>query len=190
MNALNRLLAICLILLLMVLCSVVLIVPRWVIQGLQQVLTDLDTFLDAFNPAFLLVAGVVLAVIVDLAGIVLLWLEVRRPRPKAIRVQKVSGGLAEVTVDSVARRLEYHIDQLADVIKVKPKITARGGGVDVELFLETSPDIDVPMKTEEVCQVAREVVEERMGLKLRKVIVNIKHADFPKAPAPSEMPPV
>jgi hypothetical protein len=37
----------------------------------------------------------------------------------------------------------------------------------------------VPTKTEEVCQVAREVVEDRMGLKLRKIKVNIRHAPYP-----------
>ena len=52
--------------------------------------------------------------------------------------------------------------------------------MDIDLLLETSPDIDVPMKTEEVLQVTREVVAERMGLKLGKVQVKIKHAPYPK----------
>jgi len=36
------------------------------------------------------------------------------------------------------------------------------------------------MKTEEVLQVTREVIVERMGLKLGKVQVKIKHAPYPK----------
>ena len=72
------------------------------------------------------------------------------------------------------------IDQLPDVVKVTPRITGRTRGVDIELLLETTPDIDVPMKTEEVLEVTREVVGERMGLKLGKVTVQIKHAPFPK----------
>jgi hypothetical protein len=52
--------------------------------------------------------------------------------------------------------------------------------VDVNLVLETSPDIDVPMKTEEVIEVTREVIVERLGLKLGKVQVKIKHAPYPK----------
>jgi hypothetical protein len=52
--------------------------------------------------------------------------------------------------------------------------------VDIAVALETSPEIDVPMKTEEVLQVTREVVGERMGLKLGKVRVQLKHAPYPK----------
>ena len=66
------------------------------------------------------------------------------------------------------------------MIKVSPHISGRGRGVDIDLLLETSPDIDVPMKTEEVLQVTREVVAERMGLKLGKVQVKIKHAPYPR----------
>ena len=95
-------------------------------------------------------------------------------------MQQVAGGEAHIAVDSIAQRLAYSIDQLPDVVKVSPRIVGRSRGVDIDLVLETSPDIDVPMKTEEVLQVCKEVVEERMGLKLGKVQVKIKHAPFPK----------
>ena len=49
----------------------------------------------------------------------------------------------------------------------------------MELDLETSPEVDVPTKTEEVCQVTKEAVEDKMGLTLRKVKVNIKHTPYP-----------
>jgi uncharacterized alkaline shock family protein YloU len=88
----------------------------------------------------------------------------------------------ELAVESIAQRLEYRVDQLADVVKVRPEVKPRGKSVDVVLHLETSPDIDVPAKTEEVYQVAREVVEERMGLKLGKIKVNVKHAPYPSKP--------
>ena len=64
-------------------------------------------------------------------------------------------------------------------MRVSPRIYGRSRGVDVNLLLETSPEIDVPMKTEEVMQVTREVIVERMGLKLGKVDVKIKHAPYP-----------
>ncbi|MGD8518608.1 MAG: hypothetical protein PVG54_16710, partial [Anaerolineae bacterium] len=98
---------------------------------------------------------------------------------QTIRVEKLAGGEAHITTDSIEQRLAYNLDQLPDVIKVAPRITGRSRGVDIELLLETSPDIDVPMKTEEVLEVTREVVGERMGLKLGKVQVKIKHAPYP-----------
>jgi len=86
-----------------------------------------------------------------------------------------------VTTDSIAQRLTFNIDQLSEVISVKPKITAKGKGVHVRLNVETGPEIDVPAKTEEISQVAREVIEERMGLKLAgKLEISIKHAPYPK----------
>ena len=92
----------------------------------------------------------------------------------------MTGGEAQITVESIEQRLAYNLDQLPDVIKVTSTITGRTRGVDVDLVLETSPEIDVPMKTEEILEVTREVIGERMGLKLGKVQVKIKHAPYPK----------
>jgi len=64
--------------------------------------------------------------------------------------------------------------------------------VEVELDLETSPEVDVPTKTEEVCQVTREAIEDKMGLKLCKVRVNIKYAPYSTEPpkVPERIPDV
>jgi hypothetical protein len=111
----------------------------------------------------------------------LLWLEFRRPRVRTIRAQKLEGGESFIAVDSISQRLAYTIDQLPDVVRAVPRVTRYGrGGLDLDILLETSPEIDVPTKTEEVLQVTKEVITERMGLKLGKVQVKIKHAPYPK----------
>jgi hypothetical protein len=92
----------------------------------------------------------------------------------------VAGGETLISTDSIEQRLAYNIDQLPDVVKVVPHITGRSRGVDVDLLLETSPEIDIPMKTEEVLEVTRQVIVERMGLKLGKVQIKIKHAPYPE----------
>jgi hypothetical protein len=184
MNVLTRLVIILLLLLIIVLATVIAIVPEetfrvtdaffeWLRQGTEAYKGGSNWPL--FAAGRVLVGGALV-----LLCLVLLWLELRRPRRKTIRVQKVAGGEAHITTDSIAQRLAYNIDQLPDVIKVSPRIIGRARGMDIELLLETSPDIDVPMKTEEVLQVTREVVVERMGLKLGKVQVKIKHAPYPK----------
>jgi len=116
-------------------------------------------------------------------GFMLLWflllvLELWRPPRRTVRVEKVSGGQAEMTVDAIAQRVVYRVDQLADVVKVKPRIRAGRGGVDIDLDLETTPDIDVPTKTEEVCAVVKDVIEERMGLRLNRIRVKVRHAPY------------
>ena len=115
-----------------------------------------------------------------MACLLLLWLEVRRPRARAVAVQEVANGGARVTIDSIVQRLEYNIDHLQDVVSARPVVKAKGNGVDVLVKLETAPEIEVPMKTEEIVQLTREVIEDQMGLKLYNVQVEITHAPYPE----------
>ncbi len=182
MNTFNRVVVILLLLATIVVMTVALVVPQPMIEVLQGWLWNLDYNLALVSPLTLLVVGVALALLVDVVCVVLIWLEIRRRRPRAIRVQSISGGQAELTVESVARRLEHNISQLEGVTSIKPNVWGRRGGVEVEIDLETSPEVDVPTKTEEVCQVTREAVEDKMGLSLRKVRVNIKYAPYSTEP--------
>ena len=184
MNVFNRLVVILLLVLIILATALIVIVPQqtlglvsgtfdWLRQGAADYMSSGDRLF--FVGGRVLVGGVVI-----LSCLILIWLELRRPRKRTIRTQKLAGGEAHITVDSIEQRLAYNIDQLPDVVKVSPRINGRARGVDVDLLLETSPDIDVPMKTEEVLEVTREVIVERMGLKLGKVQVKIKHAPYPK----------
>jgi len=184
MNVFNRLVVLLLLLLIIVATALIVIVPQqsfllvtnvfdWLRQGAREYMIGPDKLL--FAGGRVLVGGVVV-----FSCLILVWLELRRPRKRTIRTQKLAGGEAHITVDSIEQRLAYNIDQLPDVVKVSPRINGRARGVDVDLLLETSPDIDVPMKTEEVIEVTREVIVERMGLKLGKVQVKIKHAPYPR----------
>jgi len=183
MNVFNRLVIIVLLVLIIALTIIVAVVPK---ESLSLVASffgwarDGVEYYRVHNWAVFAAGRVLIGGGIVLLCLILLWLELRRPRRKTVRVQKLAGGEAQITTDSIAQRLAYNIDQLPDVVKVTPQIYGRSRGVDVDLLLETSPEIDVPMKTEEVLQVTREILEERMGLKLGKVQVKIKHAPFPK----------
>ena len=184
MNVINRLLIVLLLLAIILLAAIIVIAPKQTVDLGSMALDGMGSWIDLWQtPRYwpLFASGrVVIGGALVLLCLLLLWLELRKPKKKTIRVQQVAGGDASISVDSIGQRLAYNIDQLPDVIKVSPRITGRSRGVDVELVLETSPDVDVPMKTEEVLQVTREVVEDRMGLKLGKVEVKIKHAPYPK----------
>lgn len=184
MNVFNRLVVVLLLLLIILITAIFVIVPvetlrlvattfDWLRQGAANYINSGDRLL--FAGGRVLAGGIIV-----FACLVMIWLELRRPRKKTIRVQKLTGGEAHITIESIEQRLAYNLDQLPDVIKVLPTITSRSRGVDVSLVLETSPEIDVPMKTDEVLEVTREVIAERMGLKLGKVEVKIKHAPYPK----------
>jgi len=187
-NAFNRVVVILLLLSVMVVSAILFIVPMQVLEAVVTFLQRLQATLESSmtGPAALLRigGGLVFTFFVWVLCGALLWLEVRRPHTMTIKVQKVSGGEAELTTDSIASRLEYNIDQLADVNKVKPTISSGRKGVLVDLELETSPEIEVPMKTEEVQQLTKDIIENRMGLKLDSVRVVIRHAPYPKRTAP------
>jgi hypothetical protein len=178
MNVFNRAMTILLFVTLMIAAPTVMIFPDMVIALLQQFLSTVSASMNILYRVILVLLGIISFVICGLV----LYLEARRPPRKRVRLQKTSGGEVDLAVESIAQRLEYRVDQLADVVKVRPSIKVRRNSVDVELGLETTPDIDVPVKTEEVLQVVRDVVEERMGLKLGKTKVSIKHAPYPELP--------
>ncbi len=108
----------------------------------------------------------------------LLWLELWPHRQRGVRMKTMKGSSVELDTDSIARRLSWHLDQLADVITVLPDVKSRGNAVDIELEVETAPDIDVPMKTDEVVESTRHIIEEDMGLRLGKLDVRMRHLPF------------
>jgi hypothetical protein len=180
-NAFNRVVVVLALLATMVISAIFFIIPLPTLGAVIPFLQRLNTSLAAMAGPRALVrvaVGLIFTFLVWLFCAALLWLEVRRPRTKTIKVQKVSGGEAELAAESIASRLEYNIHQLADVHKVKPTISSGRKGVHVDLELETSPEIEVPMKTEEVQQLTKEIIEDRMGLKLDSVRVIIRHTPY------------
>ena len=181
MNVFNRIVVILLLLALLAAVILLAVVPIQAVQAVQRGLTGFGTFLTRAGESYywLFMAA---RILITLAAVLLvgwlLWRELKRRRPKAVKLLTEGGSKATVTTESVEKRLAWHIDQLSDVISVAPVVSAAGRAVNVVVNLETRPEIDVPMKTDEVVGVVREVVTERMGLQLGKVQVDIKHAPY------------
>lgn len=182
MNLLNRFATILIIILVWFVIVLVVAAPEsaqvWTQQGLDWAGASLDSF-SSQQPGWLYLlirAGIIVSV--TLIAIALLWAEVRRKKTPVVKIRAASGGEATVTAESVERRLAWHLDQLADVVSASPHIRAHGSSVDVKVELETSPDVDIPMKTEEVVAVSRDVIETQMGLRVNKTEVQIKHAPY------------
>jgi len=170
-------------LLLLVVSIVVAVFPFQALALTSHILDSLYAGLSQWYFASPLLFRISQAAVVLAALIVwgtFLWLELRRGKPRTVQIVTTEGGKAEVLVDSVALRLSYYLDQLADVINVTPHVRSKGNVVHISVDVETTPDVDVPMKTQEIVHVIREVVEERMGLRLGRVDVRIKHAPFPE----------
>jgi len=189
MNAFNRVVFVLLILLLIALLIITAVVPFTVLERLVYTLQQAQSVLQARWPWSYLVFLAV-AIVLILVFLILLWFEVRPRTKKTLMVRTVGGTQAEVATSSVQQALQQRVSQLGDVFKVRPTVTGKGGGVDVVLELETPAEIDIPAKVDEVSQVARDLVENKMGLRVSKVKVLLKHGPYGKTPPAATVAPV
>lgn len=181
MNLFNRLIATLFWLLMLAGSVTVALFPRQTVIRLQGALTHAGGWLatqQELSPTnFRIGQAALLSAALLLFGL-LLWLEVWPKRPRGASIRTAQGGTAILDPQSISRRLAWQLDQLADVIGVAPTVRPRKNGVDIELDVETAPDIDVAMKTDEVVAVTREILEQDMGLRVGKIDVRMRHAPF------------
>lgn len=181
MTAFNRFVVIVLWLMLLAAICLFAAMPILALSRAQDMLANLSSLLTALrqrDPANFLI-GQWAATVAALAIFgLLIWLEILAMRRRGVRLQTAEGGSVEVETNSIGRRLEWHLDQLAEIITVVPVVRSKGGSVNIKLEIEAAPDIDVPMKTDEVCEVTRDIIEQDMGLRLGKLDVHMRCAPF------------
>ncbi len=183
MNAVNRVLVVILLLVAIPLCTILLVVPLPALGAVAQQSAALVDLLTSLRPYVRVILGILFALTLDVIFVLLIILEVRRPTPKAIRVEQTAGGEVQISVASIADRLKYEVDQLPGVLRTKSKVSAKRGGVVVELDVEMAAGIDVPEKAERIVETARQVVEEKIGLKLARLPkVNLRAVPYPTTP--------
>jgi hypothetical protein len=179
MNTFNRIVALVLWLCLLAMAAVAAAAPLSLLQWLQSSLASAEIFVaqqQLENSTNFLIGQTAVAI-----GAVLLFgflavLEVLTARSRGVRIRTAQGGSAELDTGSISRRLSWRLDQLAEIVSVVPNVKAKGGAVDIRLEIETAPDVDVPMKTDEVVDVTRGIIEQDMGLKLGKLDVRMRYA--------------
>lgn len=187
MNLFNRIVVTLLLLALIPVITVGLIVPREAIELLRDGLDQLEGQLDVSVSAGRLVISVGLAVLIDGLLIFLLYLQLRRPRERAVSVHQVKGGQAQVAVGSIVERLAYRIDGLPDVLAVEPKVISHRRNVEVVLDVETAAKVSMPTVVEEISALTRQVVEDEMGLRLKgKPKLNLHAVSYPEPSALGE----
>jgi hypothetical protein len=181
MAGFNRGIAVLLFLALLLLSVALAIDPIGVLDAAQAQLAGwsaaLTTLYEANNVNFI-IGQVAFGVGAALLFALLIWMEIASVRKRGVRIYTAEGGSAELDTSSIGRRLAWHLDQVAEVITVVPNVRSRGSAVDIRLEIEAAPDVDIPMKTEEVVQVTREVVEQELGLRMGRLDVQMRCAPF------------
>jgi hypothetical protein len=179
MNIFNRIVVTLLWVLLLALFATAAVLPFQSLASLQGYLAAVDSWLrgyQATQPSNFLIAQVAVATLAVLIFGFLIALEIWTDQRRGVRIRTAQGGSAELDTTSIGRRLSWRLDQLAEVISVVPNVKSKGGSVDIKLEIETAPDVDVPMKTDEVVEVTRDIIEQDMGLKLGKLDVHMRYA--------------
>lgn len=177
----NRVVAALLWLFLLLTISVVAVAPLQAIAQLQQMLTmavTQVTYWQSTNAANFIIAQATLGIVAVLVFGILFWLELWGMRNRGVRIRTADGGSAELDTASVSRRLEWHLERVSEVNNVVPIVRAKGGAVDIRLEIEVDPEVDIPLKTDEVVALARDVVEDDIGLTLGKLDVHMRCAPF------------
>ncbi len=188
MSLLNRLLALALILLLLALGLALMLFPREALLWTRLTIEAVERTFTPVTQAILIVAGLGLA----LLAVILLLLELTPRRPAAVRLLQVSSGEARLTTDAIAQRIKRELETLPEILRVTPQVHSRGKSVDLRLAIETDPEADVGPAVERACQLAREVTENRMGVRVNRVWASVSQGTATKlrpATPPEPEPP-
>jgi hypothetical protein len=180
MNAFNRIVTTLLLLILIPIVTIALLAPREAIELVQNGLENLHGLVDSSPSGLQMLIRIVAALLIDVLLVLVLYLDLRRPSPTSVRVQRARGSEAQIALDSVSDRLVYHVDRLSGVLNVVPVVTPHRGGVKILLEIDMAADEDVPACIDEIVEVTRRVVEQDMGLKLKgKPKLNLRTVQRP-----------
>ncbi|MBI2906098.1 MAG: hypothetical protein HYX92_00435 [Chloroflexi bacterium] len=161
--------------------AVVLLSP----DELVSVLKYSVLFLEANITLYTQLMVALLAVIVVLASALILVIELTPSTPSAVQLTQVASGVAMLTTDAIGQRIKHDMQALPEVHEVVPKVAARGRSVDITLELRTGPDSNVTKTSEEAGRLVRDSVEKNMGVKIRRLLVNIHHEPYLASPQPT-----
>ena len=184
MHILNRILALVFLVLLVVVGLVLMLFPRELVVGTRILASGLESSFTPLAQAAFVVAGLALA----LLAIILLLLGLSPRRPASVRLLQVNSGEARLTTDAIAQRIKRELETLPDILWVQPRVVSRGTSIDLRLGIEADSDADVGPVAERACQLAREIAETRMGVRVRKVQAAVTQGSAPQGQARPAVP--
>ena len=153
----------------------------WVLPG--EVIVALRDIAVLLRNNTLLVQGSFTAFGVSsiLVALLILAGELSPQNTGTVRLRQVKGGAAGITVEAITQQIKYDVEQLSDVSMARPSVRSHRDAVDVLIELRTNPEATLLAKADEVCQVARDTVERKLGLQLRNVQVTFNNANVQRS---------
>ena len=187
MKTVNRIVVVALLVVSTVLCCVLFAGAKWVVPALADQLNYLAVSIENAPWYQVVIPGAILAFVVDFILVLLIIMEMRRPKVKFIHVEKAAGGEVQVSVASIVDRLRHEVDALPGVLKVSPHVSSKRGGVAIRLDVDIAAGLDVPVQAGQIVETVRQAVEEKMGLAMAKTPkVNLRTVPYTQLAGPSE----
>ncbi|MEJ5310706.1 MAG: alkaline shock response membrane anchor protein AmaP [Anaerolineae bacterium] len=202
MSTINRIIIVVALLALMALGTAVCILPHIILSNVGQWLVELGRYFNSVQPVVRLILGLLLALFMNVVILFLIFLEVRPGHRRFIRVQQVTGGMATISTDSITQQVTYKLDPIPGVLKVSPKINAKGDKVRAVVDVEVAAGSDVPDLATELMTAVKTVLADSLGLQVYgQPEVRLKVAPSPtpvvkkpqpvkEKPAPETPPPL
>ncbi len=166
MNTINRVVIVVALLGLMVTLTAVCVLPHIIFTNVGQWLVDLGRYFNSVQPVWRLVLGLLLALVLDIILLLLIFLEVRPGHRRFIRVQQVTGGMATISTESITQQLAYQLDPIPGVLKVTPRVNAKGDKVRAIVDVEVVAGSDVPDLATELMEAVKTVLADSLGLQV------------------------
>jgi uncharacterized alkaline shock family protein YloU len=167
MNTVNRVVIVVVLLALMAALTAICVLPHVLLTNIGEWLKDAGQYFNnQVQPAWRLVGGLFLSLIVDLLILFLIFLEVRPARKRFIRVQQVTGGMAAISAESIVQQLAYKLDSFPNVIKVAPKVHAKKDKVQAIVDVDVEAGANVPALATELMEAVKTVLSGSLGLQV------------------------
>lgn len=166
MNTVNRILVVAGLLLTIPLCVVLLVAPIPVLNAVGDWTTQMVQRLSSIAAPFRFLLGILFALVWLLLAALLLWLELRRPPRRMVRVMKVDGGQVDISLSAINEHLVYELEQLPGILRVRPYARAHKNAVAVEVDVETAGDRDIPDQATRILETIQRTLEEKIGVRI------------------------
>ena len=176
MNLFNRLFTIVTLVVLAIVGTATLITPDQVLLFITSTANSIHGgLLGGVTDAARIAIRIVIALIFVAVILILMWLEIRRPRSRHVEVAKTSGGQIRIHTADVEERIQQQVDAISGIISARVHVSEKDRAVIAKLDVEAAPGTDLVGKGEEVAAVTRIAVQDQLGLKLKdRPLVTIK----------------
>jgi hypothetical protein len=129
-------------------------------------LADAAVWLENHNTDGTKILITIGGILVGLVGLIVLVVELLPRRKTEVKVTGLQVGDAVLTTAAIGQRIEEAVNQVPNVADVRATVQAKRKGVLVNLDLHVDPQANLAAVTDEACEAARDILNEKVHVEL------------------------